>query len=402
MVQRFQRAWQQATGVAARWLPDRQISLGGPSGTRTCTVGTGQQTMGILTTAMVAGWMTVSPMGAANGPTVNSAANADKAQELGRMAAQIAAMKADTAALRGTVATTADRIEARQQFLAGLLSGKARPDQLAQMLPRLGTTQALPGEPLSNVAAAGVLQPFADLEAKQMAFVDRAAATAEARLRDAQALLDRLGLDHGRFVAQTAFAAVSARRGARLAAGGPYVPASGAGADPRFAELFVNWQRVAQMEEAMAVLPSFMPVANFSYTSGFGFRYDPFHGGGANHQGVDMAGAMGEPIVASAGGTVVRAGWFGAYGNAIDVDHGRGITTRYGHLSRIDVAAGQRVAVGERIGAMGSTGRSTGTHLHFEVRVDGRPVNPRPFLESTRYVLAMQQSRVGPVLADAR
>jgi murein DD-endopeptidase MepM/ murein hydrolase activator NlpD len=98
--------------------------------------------------------------------------------------------------------------------------------------------------------------------------------------------------------------------------------------------------------------------------------------------------------MASAAGRVVRAERFGAYGMTIDIDHGRGLMTRYAHLSRINVAIGDRVEMGERIGAMGSTGRSTGTHLHYEIRVDGQPVNPRPFVESANYILAMQRSRI--------
>ncbi|WP_243453909.1 M23 family metallopeptidase [Sandaracinobacteroides saxicola] len=376
-------AWKRADEWLSRILPERRIILHSASKTRDIRVGSGTQAMAMTMTALVAGWMSLS--------TATMVAPSPKDAELAAMQAQIAAMKADTAALQGTVATTAERIEARQQFLAGLLTGKTRPDALANMLPRLGR-----GKTAIDPSQAGVLKPFAELEAAQLAFVDKAAATAETRLRDAEALLARLGLNADRFVAQSSFAA----RG-RLGMGGPYVPATG-GADPRFADLFVNWQRVSQLEDAMTALPSFMPVASFSYTSGFGFRYDPFHGGAANHQGVDMAGAHGEPIRASAGGTVVRAGWFGAYGNTIDIDHGRGIMTRYAHLSRIRAQVGDRVNVGETIGAMGSTGRSTGTHLHFEVHVDGRQVNPRPFLDATGFVLAMQQSRVGPQLADAQ
>ncbi len=101
---------------------------------------------------------------------------------------------------------------------------------------------------------------------------------------------------------------------------------------------------------------------------------------------------FGTPIYATADGTVLRAGWnSGGYGNLVEIDHGRGIETRYGHLSAILVHAGDHVTRGQQVGRMGSTGRSTGNHLHYEVRIDGRAVNPIPFMKSTDYVLAMQR-----------
>ena len=109
------------------------------------------------------------------------------------------------------------------------------------------------------------------------------------------------------------------------------------------------------------------------------------------------SGPYGTPIYATADGTVLRAGWnIGGYGNLIELDHGRGIATRYGHLSAILIHAGDRITRGQLIGRMGSTGRSTGNHLHYEVRIDGRPVNPVPFMKSTDYLVAMQTK------ADAR
>ena len=101
---------------------------------------------------------------------------------------------------------------------------------------------------------------------------------------------------------------------------------------------------------------------------------------------------MGTPIYATADGIVSDAGWnSGGYGNLIKIDHGRGIETRYGHMSAILVRAGQHITRGQQIGRMGSTGRSTGSHLHYEVRIDGRAVNPIPFMKSNDYLLAMQR-----------
>lgn len=338
---------------------------------------------------MIAGWLSVSTV---NMVATEQASDRKTQAELARMAAQVQALRADTAALHGAVATTAERIETRQKFLDGLLTGRLKPDDLAGLLPR--TNRKLTAD---AAATQGVLAPFAALEQKQMALVDRAAATAETRLRDAEALIGRLGLNPGRFVAQS----VGSLAGGRLAMGGPFVPATDGGTDPQFAQLYTSWQRVEQLEQAMASLPAFVPARSYTLTSGFGFRYDPFHGRGAQHAGLDLAGSHGEPIMAAAAGRVVRAGRFGAYGNTVDIDHGRGITTRYAHLSAIRAQVGDRVAMGERIGDMGSTGRSTGTHLHYEVRIDGQPVNPRPFVEASNYLLNFQRDVMGPQLASA-
>jgi murein DD-endopeptidase MepM/ murein hydrolase activator NlpD len=389
MQQMATRAYQRAGSFVQSRFPERRIVLESHGGQSSIRIGTREQLMGLGTTAMIAGWMTVS---AVSGQTAEQASDQRAQAELARMAAQVQALKADTATLKGNVATTAERIEARQQFLDALLTGRAKGNDLAGLLPR--TTRKVSAEVAAN---AGVLAPFAALEQKQLALVDKAAATAETRLKDAEALIGRLGLNPGRFVTQS-FAQTGARF-TRTGLGGPFIPASdgAAGADPKFAELFVNWQRVEQMEDAMASLPSFVPAKSYTLTSSYGFRYDPFHGRGAQHAGLDLAGAHGEPIYAAAAGRVVRAARFGAYGNAIDIDHGRGILTRYAHLSSINVSVGDRVGMGQHIGGMGSTGRSTGTHLHYEVRIDGQPVNPRPFIDSSRYLLAYQGT-MGPEL----
>lgn len=119
------------------------------------------------------------------------------------------------------------------------------------------------------------------------------------------------------------------------------------------------------------------PVDGARLSSGFGMRLHPILGFSRLHRGVDFAAPTGTPVLASAAGRVVRAGWGGGYGNMIDVDHGRGIVTRYAHLSRMDVKVGQTVSQGQRIGAVGSTGMSTGPHLHYEVIRNGEPIDPR-------------------------
>ena len=171
--------------------------------------------------------------------------------------------------------------------------------------------------------------------------------------------------------------------------GGPFESAGNA----TFKALFNSWKKLDQLQDDVIAIPSDKPIrASVVFTSGYGVRSDPFHSGAAMHPGIDLAGSYGTPIYATADGTVLRAGWnSGGYGNLVEVDHGRGITTRYGHMSAILVHAGEHVTRGQQVGRMDSTGRSTGNHLHYEVRIDGRPVNPIPFMKSTDYVLAMQK-----------
>jgi len=125
--------------------------------------------------------------------------------------------------------------------------------------------------------------------------------------------------------------------------------------------------------------PAIAPVHGI-LTSGFGRRSDPLTHGAGSHEGIDLAAAPGQPVQSSADGIVVQAADVSGYGNSVLVSHGFGITTRYGHLSRIDVRPGQKVHRGDVIGRVGNTGRSTGYHLHYEVRVDGQPVNPLAYI----------------------
>jgi murein DD-endopeptidase MepM/ murein hydrolase activator NlpD len=129
--------------------------------------------------------------------------------------------------------------------------------------------------------------------------------------------------------------------------------------------------------------PFAMPVKSaFRFTSGFGFRRDPKGAGTRMHEGTDFAGSTGTPIYATGDGVVVHAGWDSGYGRSVEIQHEFGILTRYAHLSQIRVSVGERVSRGDRIGDMGSSGRSTGTHLHYEVRIGGRAANPMTFIKA--------------------
>lgn len=159
--------------------------------------------------------------------------------------------------------------------------------------------------------------------------------------------------------------------------------------DAGFANLFASLQRLDGTTKASAYIPSGRPVAKLSLTSNFGVRSDPFSGGARMHKGIDIPGPVGTPIYATADGVVSRAGWANGYGNLVQITHGSGMETRYGHMSKLLVASNSYVKRGQIIGLMGSTGRSTGSHLHYEVRVDGAAINPIPFVSGPDYLVAM-------------
>ena len=141
--------------------------------------------------------------------------------------------------------------------------------------------------------------------------------------------------------------------------------------------------QVDRLTRTLSTVPLRKPLAgDVDLSSGFGVRTDPFTRSPAMHTGLDLQGETGDPVRATANGTVTSAGWSGGYGKVIDIDHGNGIATRYGHLSSIDVQVGQSVKIGQVIGKVGSTGRSTGPHLHYETRVAGEAVDPNKFLRA--------------------
>lgn len=178
--------------------------------------------------------------------------------------------------------------------------------------------------------------------------------------------------------------------------------------DAQFRQLFSQWSALDGIEEPVAAptttapitgvsIPSRMPLDDSRMSSGYGMRTHPVLGGRRNHQGIDLSAPTGTPVYATADGIVSRANWFSSYGLFISVEHGGEMQTRFAHLSRLAVGEGQRVRKGELIGYVGSTGRSTGPHLHYEVRIGGVAVNPVPYMAESqaREAIAMPAGRGG-------
>jgi murein DD-endopeptidase MepM/ murein hydrolase activator NlpD len=215
------------------------------------------------------------------------------------------------------------------------------------------------------------------VEGRQMAALTSVEDRMESRVRRMRGVFSDLGLDMAQLEAATP----------RAGMGGPFVPVklpSDAGAFER--QLYrINATRAQaeRLSRTLALVPYRKPVVGeVEFTSGFGVRSDPFLGRPAMHTGLDFRAAMGDPVRATANGKVVSSGWAGGYGRMVEVDHGNGLSTRYGHLSEIGVKLGDQIRIGQVIGAVGSTGRSTGPHLHYETRIDGDAVDPQKFLRA--------------------
>ena len=251
----------------------------------------------------------------------------------------------------------ARQIEQRQALIEAALSGRK-----------------LDASTLAAANGSVGIGPLARVETAQLQQAALVARALDVRYQVTAAELQRLGLTPARL--------------GQTGEGGPFESVK---ADPTFKALFSSWKKLDSLQDGVIAVPSEKPVRTAAFTSGFGVRSDPFAARAAMHPGIDLAGPIGTPIYATADGTVLRAGWnAGGYGNLVEIDHGKGIATRYGHMSVVLVSAGQHITRGQQIGRMGSTGRSTGSHLHYEVRIDGRPVNPIPFMKSTDYLLAMR------------
>ena len=215
------------------------------------------------------------------------------------------------------------------------------------------------------------------VEKRQMAALSSVEDNMESRVRRMRGVFTDLGLDLPQLEAATPVRGV----------GGPFVPVKlPADAGPFERQLYrinVTRAQVERLNRTLALVPYRKPViGEVEFTSGFGVRSDPFLGRPAMHTGLDFRASTGDPVRATANGKVASSGWAGGYGRMVEIDHGNGLSTRYGHLSEIGVKVGDSIKIGQVIGAVGSTGRSTGPHLHYETRIDGEAVDPQKFLRA--------------------
>jgi len=214
------------------------------------------------------------------------------------------------------------------------------------------------------------------VEGKQRSALNVLEESYDSKMRRMRGVFSDLGLDMAEMEKATPKSGV----------GGPFVPVKPASSDAFDRQLFrINVARaqIERLNRTLSLVPYRKPViGEIELSSGFGVRSDPFLGRPAMHTGLDFRASMGDPVRVTANGTVSSAGWAGGYGRMIEVDHGNGLATRYGHLSQINVKVGEAVKIGQVIGEVGSTGRSTGPHLHYETRIDGEAVDPQKFLRA--------------------
>ena len=369
-------------GWVRRWFPERQIYLRSNGEIRGYAVSSRKQIILAGVAAVFGGWTLVASGSMAFDALSTRAAEKRVAHERAaseRVNADLQA-RLDSAVMRmstttGSLDDIARTVERRHAALTQVV------DQFSGVP---GAKAALrPTRPLGGKATPG--QRIMAVRLDQERLIARAESFAQSRAERLRLAFRLAGLNPAAYAA------------AGSALGGPLVEAR----DPRALAAILDVDepfafRIQQaadslgemrgLADAAEALPLSRP-ANARTTSGYGVRFDPFNGRPALHQGQDFAAPLNTPILATAPGIVSFTGVRSGYGNTVEIDHGRGFKTRFAHLNAIAVQSGQAIAVGQRIGAMGTTGRSTGVHLHYEVWVDGRPQNPARFLKAGDYLV---------------
>ena len=333
---------------------------------------------------------------------INQLLGADERAAVAQQQAAATASEKRIAQYRDRVAEKAADLEDRQAMLEGVYETHFGIEPVAADADPAAAAKTADTEARKISAIDPNLPPeaqaLARLEARQEGFAARLLAAVNVRAAKAETAVAALGMNPAALV-----------RTAAAGRGGPFIPFRGRmgkarSLGPSFAALEGALFRMEVLERTLVAVPSGNPANVLMMSSGFGYRSDPFTGAGAMHAGLDFRGPIGTPILAAAPGRVSFVGQKSGYGNVVEVDHGQGILTRYAHLSGFTARIGSQVAAGEQIAKMGSTGRSTGSHLHFEVRLNGVAVNPRRFLEAKADVLEVKadaRQRVGSVASSA-
>lgn len=369
------------------WFPDREFFMRSEGQVRFIKVSSRVQ---LTAAGVVAALLLVWVLSMAGMAASSYLANRDRMSLLNREA-KVATSESRMKAYGDDIGKVADDLKRRQDFI----------DKVTQAhlgdLPKDGQA----GETVSNsqtetaetVKKVSLFLPeaaaLAEIEARQLAFIEGLTRLADRRSAAAEAKLVKLGFNPQ---------AMLARLDDKSAQGGPLImlaTTADGSIDPRFQRFGLSLARMEALERSVDGLPQALPASLEYISSGFGYRADPFTGGADFHPGLDFKGPLGAPIYAAARGTVSFVGQRSGYGNVVEIDHGNGLVTRYAHMSGFRTTVGKPVMPGELIGLIGSTGRSTGPHLHFEVRINDRPVNPRPFLEGVPNVF----QEVGPSAA---
>jgi murein DD-endopeptidase MepM/ murein hydrolase activator NlpD len=304
-------------------------------------------------------------------------------QKLDQVSRRQATLESHAAAL-GTLGdpSATGAIKPRNPLATPPRSAPSKPSPLGDAGSLAPTGMRLASVAVDIDDAIGGMQASLDrIEARHRAILNALEESYHVRAQRMRGVLADLGVDTKKIAAAPK---VGNDRGG---VGGPYVPPlpslNAASFDRQITSVKIARAEIEQLSRSLVSVPVHKPMmGDGEIVSGFGVRIDPFLSRPAMHTGIDFHAEIGDPVHATASGTVTVAGWTGGYGKMVEIDHGNGLATRYGHLSEIDVKVGQQVKLGENIGKVGTTGRSTGPHLHYETRIDGEAVDPQRFLNA--------------------
>lgn len=361
------------------WFPEREFIMRSEGHVRFVRVSTRlQMTAAAIVAGLLLAWV-LTLSAAAFGSLLKQHYSAT----LLNREAKVVSAENRIAAYRKDVDEVAEDLARRQAFIEKMVSthvGDLPAD--SKQGETVSDSRAEASRMVRKVSAlAPEAAPLARVEAHQLAFAERLTRFADRKSAAAAAAIRKLGLNPDRMLASL---------DDRSAMGGPLLvlgPQHQRDFDPRFRRLGLSLARMEALQRWMDGIPQIVPSVARHISSSFGYRSDPFSGEPALHSGLDFKAPSGAPILAAARGRVAFVGRHAGYGKLVEIDHGNGLRTRYAHMSAFRARSGDRVRPGQVIGAVGSTGRSTGPHLHFEVRLHGQPVNPRPFLEVAPNVL---------------
>ena len=364
--------------LIGRWFPTRYVYLRDGDDVRAWALTPGRQMLGALAAVLIGGWCVIASGGFAFDLFMQSQSDRTVARsraEAQRLNADLRA-RLDSAVVRmsattGSLDDMARMVERRHAALTQVMTMFRGVD---------GAPAALTPSPALDPDRNSPVQRMIAVRMDQERLIARAESVAQTRAERLRLAFRLAGLNPSAYAPRD-----SALGGPLVEARDPRALAAVLDVDEAFA---VRIRKAADdlsdmraLADASAGLPFRRPTTART-TSGFGVRFDPFNGRPALHQGQDFAAPLNTPIYATAPGIVSFVGVRSGYGNVVEIDHGRGFKTRFAHLNSMTVAIGQRVALGQRIGGMGTTGRSTGVHLHYEVWVDGRPQNPARFMRA--------------------
>ena len=356
------------------WFPDREFFMRSQGQVRFIKVSSRVQVAG----AALALFLLVAWVGSIAGVAISSYLDRSNRSSLLEREAKVTSAESRVAAYKDDIKGVSDDLKKRMDAIEKITG------TLPQDMKAGETVSNSSGEAAKTIDKVSMIVPeaadLARIEARQLAYVEGLTRLADRRAGEAEAKIRKLGVDPKFLLASV---------DDRSAQGGPFLTVAQSGdadLDQRFQRLALSLARMSALQRGLTGIPQVLPASLEYISSGFGYRSDPFTGGAAFHAGLDFKGPIGAPIYAAAKGRISFIGQKQGYGICVEVDHGNGMITRYAHMSAFRTQMGKEVLAGEVIGAIGSSGRSTGPHLHFEVRINDQPVNPRPFLERAQNV----------------